>query len=528
MIDPNALKVTELKAELTARGLPTKGLKKELVTRLEEALAAEGTTKAPAESASDPDVAPKESKDEGEPDQDDDDDEMDATGEPALSESTASEAKEISKVVEPVAEPIVDSADTDVVMDPVPIPTPAENATTKFSKILEPTVGTPTLAQEGLVNTTMEPPTIETASANSQTSSRKHALEADESPSQIGSTTDSVSKANDTPAKKLKAVETNRQESEKIAAAAKESMESDARRRSTAPSPSPAPGSSISMTPVSIVTPATKETPSSSTPSGPVSPTSTRPPSAGRKLDMRSLMEKQIKLAAMDRQPEANNKPVAVSPTTPKALVTKDPEPSEDVTPTTDLPSATTRALAITNFVRPLTVNQVKRMLLEFGEIEVLWMDSIRTHCYVTFKEVASAEKAFSQVKGQVFPKETGKPLEPHFITAEAAAASVEAAEEAQKNGKRPVIYTGTEPLVVAPKRGASITIRSDDLEVIFKRDKVEPAQVIQPAELFKMTKTQPALYYKPAKEPPSIATDATLSTDVVMSPTLAAATETK
>lgn len=41
-------------------------------------------------------------------------------------------------------------------------------------------------------------------------------------------------------------------------------------------------------------------------------------------------------------------------------------------------------ALVITNFVRPLTVNQVKRMLAEFGEVEVLWMDNIRTHCYVT------------------------------------------------------------------------------------------------------------------------------------------------
>ncbi|KAF9173216.1 hypothetical protein BGX20_003788 [Mortierella sp. AD010] len=500
MIDPNTLKVTELKAELTARGLSSKGLKKELVTRLEEALAAEEASKAPAEEASEPDVAPKESKDEEGSDHgndhdnggDNENDEMDATGEPVLSESTVSEAKEIAKVVEPVAEPVIDSAEADVVMDPVPIPTSEENITVKPPTALKPADETPALVQEGLIDTTMEPP----ATTDSQTLSRKHPLETDESPGQRESATDSVPKASDIPAKKLKAAETDRQENEKIAAAAKESM--DARRRSTAPSPSPAPGSSISMTPVSIVTSAVKETSSSSTPSAPVSPTSARSPSAGRKVDMRSLMERQIKLAAMDRQPEANNKPAIVSPTTSKALVTKDPEPSEDTAPTTDLPSNTTRALAITNFVRPLTVNQVKRMLSEFGEIEVLWMDSIRTHCYVTFKEIASAEKAFSQVKGQVFPKETGKPLEPHFITAEAAAASVEAAEEAQKNGKRPVIYTGAEPLVVAPKRGASITMRSDDLEAIFKRDKVEPAQVIQPAELFKMTKTQPALYYKP------------------------------
>jgi hypothetical protein len=37
---------------------------------------------------------------------------------------------------------------------------------------------------------------------------------------------------------------------------------------------------------------------------------------------------------------------------------------------------------------------------------------------------------------------------------------------------------------------------------VIFKRDTtIEQPQVVQPTELFKMTKTQPGLYYKLAKE---------------------------
>lgn len=43
---------------------------------------------------------------------------------------------------------------------------------------------------------------------------------------------------------------------------------------------------------------------------------------------------------------------------------------------------------------------------------------------------------------------------------------------------------------------------------VIFKRDTVEQPQVVQPTELFKMTKTQPGLYYKLAKEfTPELAT---------------------
>ncbi|KAF9208306.1 hypothetical protein BGZ49_009268 [Haplosporangium sp. Z 27] len=506
MIDPNSLKVTELKAELTARGLPTKGLKKELVTRLEEALAAEGTTDAPADSTTNPDVAPKEPQDD-EDIKDDNETADKKPEEPKSTESSTMEAEDIAKVVEPTATtPTVDPVDPDIVMALVPpIPAVAERVATGTSIALEPVVGTPNLVQEGLVDTTLgsstDIPASDISTDADNEPSKKRPLEVDVP------TTDGIAKADETSSKKAKTDETNTLENDKIATATKESMESSERRRSAAPSPSPALGPSNSISQDSLTSHENKETPISST----SSPTGTRPSAAGRKLDMRSLMERQIKLAAMDRQPDVNNKPVAESPTVPKDIAAKVSEPSGvDVTPTVDQqPSGITRALSITNFVRPLTVTQVTRMLSEFGDIEVLWMDSIRTHCYVTFKDEASAEKAYSQVKGQIFPKETGKPLEPHFITPEAAAASIEAAEEALKNGKRPVIYTGAEPLVVTPKRGASISIRNDDLEVVFKHDNTEQAQVIQPAELFKITKTQPALYYKPAKEPPTIAAEA-------------------
>lgn len=45
----------------------------------------------------------------------------------------------------------------------------------------------------------------------------------------------------------------------------------------------------------------------------------------------------------------------------------------------------------------------------------------------------------------------------------------------------------------------------SDLVIVIFRRDKVvvEQPQIVQPADLFKLTNAQPPLYYKPMKEPP-------------------------
>ncbi|KAG0250420.1 hypothetical protein BG011_008364 [Mortierella polycephala] len=506
MIDPNTLKVTELKAELNARGLSTKGLKKELVARLEEAIATEGTTDAPAESASEPDVAPKEtSMDESK--------DMDTTE--STSANTAEEAQKIAQVVEPVAEPKAAPAETDILKAPVPVPADPDSAPTneiQSTIALEPVVGTPTLSQEGLVDTDI-------TKEGQENDSKKRSRDTDSSTDQHRSASEAHTLEKNAPAKRLKTLEINRNESEKIAAAVKESVEADARRRSAAPSPSPAPMRPVSIASVSTATESATPAPEgSSNQSAPVpkSPTEDRRSGgavSGRRLDARAIMERQIKLAAMDRQPEGSGKPSAMSPTTSKPTEAIIEEvATEEAAPVATLPAETTRSLAITNFVRPLTVNQVKRKLSEFGEVEVLWMDSIRTHCYVIFKETSSAEKAYSQIKGQIFPKETGRPLEPHFITVEAATRSIAAAEEAQKSGKRPVIYTGKEPIV--PKPGAPITIRKDDVEVIFKRNKAEHAQVVQPTELFKMTKTQPALYYKAVKEPPVSVRSSTPSTE--------------
>ncbi|KAI1315094.1 hypothetical protein EDD11_001336 [Mortierella claussenii] len=484
MIDVNSLKVTELKAELTARGLPTKGLKKELVTRLEEALAAEGTTSAPTESSSEPEVAAKEPKDVEPPQRDSEDQKM---------EAAVQEAQEIAEVVRPVAEPVAAAAETDIVMDAVPVPAIKDEATLPVSSsesaaVLEPIVGTPTLLQEGLVDTTMFSETVDS------TVSKKRSLENDQAPP---TSTTSIGRDSPTtptaPAKRLKAL-INREESDKIAVAAKESVEADALRRSAAPSPSPVPARTSSVSSIAPVIEEGSPASSSNTSSEPLSPLDglkSGTGGVGRRLDMRSVMERQIKLAALDRKPDSSTlKSGTASSTVTKPASTVESSTDTTLEPAADIPADAPRALVITNFVRPLTVNQVKRMLSEFGEVE--------------FNEASAAAKAYTQVKGQVFPKETGKPLEPHFITAEAATQSIQAAEEAQRNGKKPVIFKGG---VISPKRGAPITLRKDDAEVIFRRDKVEIAQVVQPADLFKMTTTQPALYYKPVKEAPILAT---------------------
>ncbi|KAF9321497.1 hypothetical protein BG003_001619 [Podila horticola] len=471
MIDVDSLKVTELKAELAARGLSTKGLKKELVARLEEAYAAEeqGSTT----TATEPDVAPKPT-DNNDTDADMSKDEQ----------STKDEAKKISSVVDPVPEPKAAPAELDIIMAPKPIAAPEDQT---GSDVLNPVTGTPALSQEGLVDTTMTAP------------SKKRSLqEAD------GDASSGTAGSGGEPSKKLRPLE-NRQD---IIAAATASVEADARRRSAAPSPSPAPNSA-SATARSTSTTSTFLEEDSNTAGSPTEERKMAAPE--RRIDARSLMEKQVKQAVMDRH--------HVGPTS-EGSAPESPKSSGDQTGATGSGN-TKRALVITNFVRPLTVNQVKRMLAEFGEVEVLWMDNIRTHCYVTYKESASALTALEKVDGYVFPKETGKALHPLLMTSEMAAKFVEDAETAQKAGQRPVIFTGAEPVpaipatVVPPRRRSIVVapepappkpvIQEEETTDVFKRSHTLQSPVLQAKCIFKMTTAKPALYYKPAKEPPSV-----------------------
>ncbi|KAF8947674.1 Apoptotic chromatin condensation inducer in the nucleus [Haplosporangium gracile] len=527
MIDPNSLKVTELKAELTARGLPTKGVKKDLVARLEEALANDGITTG---SATEPDVAPKDT-DMDLPTNNNKDDH--ASGSEQRSPTTQEEAKEIAQIAPPVAKPVAAPAETDIVMVPAPVPAPAPS-TKPVSSIEgvqvsaaaaitpDPAVRISTLSQEGLIDTTMN----NALPADQSTESKKRSLDADDTTTASSSSNgDSTSGTKETPAKKQKAIEINRDGNEQIIAAAKESLEADARRRSAAPSPSPAPpahpGRTLSTSTIATVAEVTTspaaatdseaaDSVTSGSPSGPRSPSDDKKVGGTERRDVRSQFQRSIQLAAQDRKAEATSKSSIVSPITTSASVVL-PEPASVKA---DPNPSTKRALTITNFVRPLVISQVKRMLSEYGEIETLWLDSIKTHCYVIFKEAAEAEKAYNRTNDVVFPQETGKPLKPYFITAEAARNSIAAAELAQKAGKKPVIYTGKEHVVLAAPAAAErpraeatsktpIVVQRDTAGVIFKRPQVQ-VQVVQPTELFNMTKAKPMLYYKAVKEPPA------------------------
>ncbi|KNZ64545.1 uncharacterized protein VP01_1016g1 [Puccinia sorghi] len=76
-----------------------------------------------------------------------------------------------------------------------------------------------------------------------------------------------------------------------------------------------------------------------------------------------------------------------------------------------------TRSLYISNLVRPLTVNQLRKKLSEFGETSYFWIDPIRSHAYVTFQEESAALATYTSLhQTTAWPPETGKMLSLVFI----------------------------------------------------------------------------------------------------------------
>ena len=63
------------------------------------------------------------------------------------------------------------------------------------------------------------------------------------------------------------------------------------------------------------------------------------------------------------------------------------------------------QALRIDGFVRPLTVQKTQAMLSEFGDIQKLWMPSIRTHAFVVFASAEQAEKCHKATAGLNWPQ---------------------------------------------------------------------------------------------------------------------------
>ena len=161
----------------------------------------------------------------------------------------------------------------------------------------------------------------------------------------------------------------------------------------------------------------------------------------------------------------------------------------------------------ISGFLRPFTLHALKEMLHEYGDFDNFWMDGIKTHCFVQFADIKHAEACRDSLDGRQWPAETGRTLMASFSTEEAFRSAVE--EEEEKNGQskyksdhEPIRTTPqTEPTRLRNIDRMDSSSRSNDYVPLEQRIISKGLPVDQPKgldELFFKTEATPALYYLP------------------------------
>jgi len=124
-------------------------------------------------------------------------------------------------------------------------------------------------------------------------------------------------------------------------------------------------------------------------------------------------------------------------------------------------PVSESRALRIDGFRRPFRLPDVKSLLEKYGSVTHMWMDKIRTHCYMMYKTEDEATRAKGEIHGLNWPEGSVKTLEVSFVTEDEA---IEAA--------RPRM-TGP-PKVKEKKESEKVHLKA--LDEIFRRTTAKPA----------------------------------------------------
>ncbi|RUS15364.1 hypothetical protein BC937DRAFT_92542, partial [Endogone sp. FLAS-F59071] len=96
-----------------------------------------------------------------------------------------------------------------------------------------------------------------------------------------------------------------------------------------------------------------------------------------------------------------------------------------------------TNSIYIKGFVRPLTQQQVKRLVGQYGEVEQLWIDNIKTHCYVTYTTPAAAKAARAAIHDIKFPADTGRQLHVGLVPSDLVARMIPEEERALQERRK-------------------------------------------------------------------------------------------
>ncbi|CAN6827896.1 unnamed protein product [Brassica oleracea] len=163
-----------------------------------------------------------------------------------------------------------------------------------------------------------------------------------------------------------------------------------------------------------------------------------------------------------------------------------------------------TDSLRIDRFLRPFTLKAVQELLGKTGNVTSFWMDSIKTHCYVSYSSVEEAAATREAVYNLQWPTNGGRLLTAEFVGSEEVKAKLEPPPPPQAK---------PQPQAQAPSRPPATTLPPPPplakAPPVIERLPPPPPLVAEEQEapivtlddLFKKTKAIPRIYYLPLSD---------------------------
>ncbi|PSS21521.1 Apoptotic chromatin condensation inducer in the nucleus like [Actinidia chinensis var. chinensis] len=198
--------------------------------------------------------------------------------------------------------------------------------------------------------------------------------------------------------------------------------------------------------------------------------------------------------------------------------------PKERVVPPS--PKPPTNSLRIDRFLRPFTLKAVQELLGKTGTIASLWMDHIKTHCYVTYSSMEEAIETRNAVYNLQWPPNGGRLLVAEFVDPQEVKLRAEAPPQSPATpvGPRPTVPP-TPPVVQPPQPSPRQLVQRQQLppppslppppplsnppqarEMLPLPpppplpEKVDPP-IVTLDDLFRKTKATPRIYYLPLSD---------------------------
>ncbi|XP_068642673.1 uncharacterized protein [Aristolochia californica] len=188
--------------------------------------------------------------------------------------------------------------------------------------------------------------------------------------------------------------------------------------------------------------------------------------------------------------------------------------PKERIVPPSQKP--TTNFLRIDHFLRPFTLKGVQELLAKTGTVTDFWMDHIKTHCFVTYSSVEEAIDTRNALYNLQWPPKGGRLLVAEFVDAQEVESHLEAPTSPAQVSTLTMPSTPEAPIQTPHQNALRQHLPSPPslppppppiLESPPAREKVTllppPPKKPDPPivtldDLFKKTKSTPRIYYLP------------------------------